>query len=360
MTTPEHAEGKNWSKADWVDPKLKWQPLPVPEYPERLLVDFATKCNLRCPMCMVWGWENDEKYRDVLGNMAIENARIMLDEVMAARPMIAPSIYGEPLLIPNIEEVFTEIKQRGMPIVVNTNGLTLSDRLARFFVDIQVDSIMFSIDAVSKETLMKVRTTDKLERIESAVFRMMKVRGEREYPRIGVSFTEQKDNEHEVDAFTARWVGVVDVVRIGLVFDKQLGTFTEMRTAEKRKPCPALYKTLPVHNDGTAHICCLDGLRATDMGNVFKDGVKAVWQGEEFARARYYHETGQWKKVPFCQPCNGWAEYDYEEEVRDGLLIRRSPQYVYYNRIDRLKNWKGALLGGHKPPPREVSADSVA
>ena len=123
-----------------------------------------------------------------------------------------------------------------------------------------------------------------------------------------------------------------------------------------RQPCPALYHTLAVHNEGTVSVCCLDGMRATNMGNALKEGVAAVWHGEEFTKARYYHETGQWEKVPFCKPCNGWAQYAFEEEITDGLLIRRSPEYTYYNRIDRLKNWHGNLLGAH-PAPTLVSAD---
>ena len=171
---------------------------------------------------------------------------------------------------------------------------------------------------MTKQTLKKVRGVSKLEKIEAAVFRLMKARGDREYPRVGVSFTLQDDNRHERDAFIARWSGVVDVVRIGLVFEG--GTYADMETPAERLPCPAIYKTMPIHNDGTARLCCLDGLRATDMGNVFKDGVKTVWQGEEFAKARYFHETGQWDKVPFCKNCNGWAQYEYKEEIRDGLL----------------------------------------
>lgn len=128
-----------------------------------------------------------------------------------------------------------------------------------------------------------------------------------------------------------------------------------MKTPPKRIPCPAMYNTMPVHNDGTVTICCLDGFKVTNVGNVFKDGVRAVWQGEEFAKIRYYHETGHWDKVPFCKSCNGWAQYEFEEEVRDGLLIRKSPQYTYYNKIARLKNWKGNLLGGHPAPPPELS-----
>lgn len=339
----------DWSSADWVDPAYNWKPLAVPDMPERLLIDFATRCNLRCAMCPVWGVDDDNEIGQVTGIMGLERARKILDEAVASQPMIAPSIYGEPLLIPNMRQLFADMKRLGFPIAMNTNGLTLTEDTAKFFVDIQLDSIMFSIDAVTKETLKKIRGIDKLQKIESAVFRMMKVRGEAEYPRVGVSITVQDENRHELDGFLKRWVGVVDVVRTGNVFKD--GTFPALQAPEKRLPCPAIYKTMPIHNDGSVRLCCLDGFRATDMGNVFEASVEKVWHGEAFAKARYYHETGQWDKVPFCKPCNGWAQYEYEEEIRDGLLIRRSPEFTYFNRIDRLSAWKGRLLGGHEPPP---------
>ncbi|MBI2316590.1 MAG: SPASM domain-containing protein, partial [Betaproteobacteria bacterium] len=182
-------------------------------------------------------------------------------------------------------------------------------------------------------------------------------RGDAEFPRVGVSFTIQDANRHEADAFVARWVGVVDVVRMGLIFEN--GAFPDMVTPEMRLPCPALYNTLPVHNDGTATICCLDGFKTASVGNVFASSVRSVWQGEALAKVRYFHETGQWDKVPFCKGCNGWAQYSFEEEVRDGLLVRRSPQYTYYNKIARLANWQGQLLGGHPAPPKELLAAEV-
>jgi MoaA/NifB/PqqE/SkfB family radical SAM enzyme len=263
--------------------------------------------------------------------------------------MVAPSIYGEPLLIPNLREVIADLKRRGIAVAMNTNGLTLTEDIAKFFCSSEVDSVMFSLDSTTPETLMKVRGVDKLAKIEAAVFRLLRVRGDRELPRVGVSITIQGTNRHEADEFVDRWVGIVDVVRTGIVFEN--GTFPDMVEPPKRVPCAVIYKTMPVHNDGSVRLCCLDGVRATDMGNVFDRGVKQIWQGEEFAKARYYHETEQWDKVPFCKSCNGWAQYEYTEEVRDGLLIRTSPEYVYYNLINRLSSWKGNLLGGHKPPP---------
>lgn len=343
---------RDWSKAEWVDSAHNWKPLPVPELPDRLLLDLATKCNLRCPMCPVWGSPDNDAIEMVKGVMDLEASRRLLDELMAVKPLVQPNMYGEPLLAPKLRERIADMKSRGMAVAMNTNGLTLTEDLAAFFVAQKVDSVMFSIDSVTKETLKKIRGVDKLEKIETAVFRLLKMRGEAEFPRIGVSFTIQDGNRHEVDAFVDRWVGVVDVVRMGIIFEN--GTFPDMEAPPVRLPCPAIYNTLPVHNDGTVTVCCLDGFKSTNMGNVFKDGVKAVWQGEEFAKVRYYHETGQWDKVPFCKGCNGWAQYEFDEEVRDGLLIRRSPQYTYYNKIARLKNWKGNLLGGHPAPPADL------
>jgi MoaA/NifB/PqqE/SkfB family radical SAM enzyme len=348
----------DFSRASWVDPSLNWTPRPVTELPERVLIDFATKCNLRCPMCPVWGSEDNAAIDSVKGIMDAERSVRMLDEISPAQPLIQPNMYGEPLLIPNLRERLRDMKARGMSIAFNTNGLTLDDDLAKYMVEIELDSIFFSIDAMSRESLMKIRGIDKLEKIEAAVFRMLAARGDRDLPRIGVSFTLQEANRHEEQAFVERWSGVVDCVRVGLLFEN--GTFPDMKPEGPRLPCPTLYKTLPIHNDGTATICCLDGFKDTNVGNVFEKGVKDVWNGEEFAKVRYYHETGQWDKVPFCKSCNGWAQYEFEDEVRDGLLIRRSPEFSYYNRIDRLKNWKGKMLGGHPAPPEELMAMQVA
>jgi radical SAM protein with 4Fe4S-binding SPASM domain len=342
----------DYSQASWVDPKYNWKPLPVDELPERVLIDFATKCNLRCPMCPVWGSEDNNAINSVKGVMNADAATRLLDEIAPVHPLIQPNMYGEPLLIPNLRERLQEIKSRGIAIAFNTNGLTLDDDLAKFMVDIELDSISFSIDATSRESLMKIRGIDKLEKVEAAVFRMLAARGDRELPRISVSFTLQGANRHEEAEFVERWAGVVDCVRIGLLFEN--GTFPDMVPPEVRLPCPALYKTMPVHNDGTVTVCCLDGFKDTNVGNVFEKGVKDIWAGEEFAKVRYYHETSQWDKVPFCKSCNGWAQHEFDEEVRDGLLIRRSPEFTYYNRIERLKNWQGRLLGGHKEPNNEL------
>ena len=333
-----------------INRKMK-KKLKVPKVPPRVLIDFATKCNLRCPMCVVWGSEEERKIDEVKGVMNLKNARKFLDEISkySIKPLIQPNLWGEPLLIPNLSEVLDDIKSRKLPIVFNTNGLTLNEKNAKMIVKKKIETVMFSVDAVTPKTLKKVRGIDKLEKIEKNVMNLVKIRGSRKLPRIGVTFTLQDANKKEQDKFVKRWLGKVDFIRIGLVFDEKSGEFSDLNVKKiTRKPCPSLYTTLPVHNDGTVRLCCLDGFRVTNMGNVFKDGLEKVWHGKEFTKAREHHEKGEWDKVPFCKNCNGWAEYDYEEKVIDGHLVRSSPQYIYYNKIDKIKNWSKNFRGGHK------------
>jgi FkbM family methyltransferase len=347
----------NFRNAEWVDASLGWNPIPVGPLPERLLIDYATRCNLRCPMCPVWGSEDDQAIASVEGIMDCGAAEAIEREIAVARPLIQPTIYGEPLLIPTLRDRIKSLKEKNISVAFNTNGLTLTDELATFFVEAKVDSIFFSIDAVTPETYRSIRGVDKLAKVEAAVHTMLEARGGSSTPRIGVSFTLQVGNQHEEAAFVERWSHVVDCVRVGQIFEN--GTFPGLKTPEKRTPCPALYKTLPIHNDGTATICCLDGFKETAIGNVFDSGVQAVWTGEAMAKVRYFHETEQWDKVPFCKPCNGWSQHAYIEEIRDGLLIRRSPEFTYYNRMDRMGNWQGALRGGHVVTINEDAASAI-
>jgi radical SAM protein with 4Fe4S-binding SPASM domain len=144
-------------------------------------------------------------------------------------------------------------------------------------------------------------------RTEESVHRMIRVRGSSALPRVGVSFTVEKANRADREAFVQKWIGVVDVIRIGECYEVD-GSVQVHDQNLQRVPCGHLYHTMPIHYNGNVSICCLDGFQSQIMGNVFEDGgVKAVWHGEKFQEMRHYHETGQYDKVPFCKNCNVWA-----------------------------------------------------
>jgi radical SAM protein with 4Fe4S-binding SPASM domain len=328
-------------------------PIPVPEFPKRVLLDLVTDCNLKCPMCIVHGETSDPRLKEFLKkSMTLENAKLVLDELMTARPLVMPGMWSEPTMNPNFKAHITQMKERGLTVAMNTNGLKINADMAQFLVDIKFDSVFFSVDAMTPETLQKVRGITKLELLHKAVDLLMTTRGNNPLPRIGVSMTLQPANRHEREAFVEFWTKRVDVVRVGEIYEH--GKFSGFNATGPRVPCPSLYNTLAVNTNGNVSLCCLDGFNEYNMGNVFKDGVKGVWHGPKLTAMRKLHERGQWDKIPICKTCDRWASYQYEDIVKDGLLIRRTAEYTYYNRIDRIKNWHENLHGTHGDPNKKL------
>lgn len=321
----------------------------VPELPSRYLMDLRSECNLACPMCLLHGAPDSPEKEAAMGKMSVDAAKSILDQIMSAKPMVQPAMYGEPLLAKNLKEHLSNMKERGLSVAMNTNGLTLREDLCRFLVEKKVDAVLFSFDAMTPETLKKVRGIDRLDKIKNALMMLLRVRKEMGaiFPRVGATFTIQEANKHELEDFIDYWIKVADLVRTGFVYEN--GRLTHITEPAKREPCAMIYHTMPIHADGGASLCCFDSHKQAIMGNVFKDGVKAVWHGEKFTEVRKAHEAGEFDKVPFCKNCNAWAGHLYTEEVdtRAGVkvLIRKSAQFAYYNRVDRLDSWHEHIRG---------------
>lgn len=296
-------------------------------------------CNLKCPMCFVHSSEKENAMDGLKGEMPFDRFVQILDEVKDNHCVISPYRWSEPLIFKQFAKYAKAVKERGMPLVINTNGMLLTKELAQILVDIQFDSVSFSIDAVTENVFKKMRGVSGLEKIKQNLFMMLDVRGDRSYPRIGASLALGPENHHEKEEFVSYWIQYVDVVRINKLLDSNF-TAKDVVMPQERVPCSLLYDSMVVDFKGDVVMCCLDALGKTNMGNVFKDGVKKVWNGEPFKEARHLHETGQYEKLELCKKCSNWANINFTEEKKGDVLIRESPIMTFFNRLDRLKSWK--------------------
>ncbi len=304
-------------------------------------------CNLSCPKCLVHSknYKRGVEIKKTLGVMTIEDIVKVFEEVKAYRPMVSPSFWSEPLLNRKLFTMFSvEAKKRNLPIMINTNGLLIDQKMAEFLID-NLTTVSVSIDATTKETLQKVRSTDELKKINNVVDLLLKLRGDKKSPRIVVSFTEEDDNLHERDQFVDYWLKRADAIRINKAYSDER-TISKKNYIE-RVPCREIYDSLTIDFDGTARFCCLDGYRETNLGNVFRDGVHNVWNGKMFNKLRLGHEGKGEKIHPFCEGCDQWAGFNIIKEYQDGELLIRETQYsTYLNRLDRMSNWDTATRRG--------------
>jgi MoaA/NifB/PqqE/SkfB family radical SAM enzyme len=288
----------------------------------------------------VWGDNNEEGRRlsdlpkDI---MPIESIDRILDEVKDYRPTIAPGYWMEPLAMKHYKHILMAASVRDIPVSLVTNGLLITEQVAEFLVE-HVTMVSVSIDATTPEVLVKTRATDKLDEIKAAVHLLLEKRGNAKSPRITVSFTAEECNADQSHDFLEYWIRYVDAVKINDVYT-YTGTIESKTTNNQRIPCREIYDAMIIDYNGDARLCCLDGLRQTNVGNVLKDGVLGVWHGEELTRIRRKHEENSYDDLPFCRDCSLWSNYNiYDEKEENGMLVRSSlnDQTVFYNRIDRL------------------------
>ena len=123
------------------------------------------------------GGTEDPRLKDYLKkSMTVENARQVLDEIVSAKPLLMPGMWGEPTMNPNFREHITQMKQRGLTVAMNSNGLKINEDMAKFLVDIKFDSVFVSVDATTSETLCMMRCIKRLALLQQAIARLMTVR----------------------------------------------------------------------------------------------------------------------------------------------------------------------------------------
>jgi radical SAM protein with 4Fe4S-binding SPASM domain len=185
---------------------------------------------------------------------------------------------------------------------------------------------------------MKTRGVDQLEKIHEAVHTILRLRGDKRIPRIGVSFTENNDNLFQRQEFIDYWIQHVDVIRVNKMYEDN-GSIKGFTPPAKRYPCNVLYDTMYANHKGQVSVCCLDGFSKTNIGNILKDGIEGTWNGDQFTKIRELHEAGRWDEVPMCKGCQVWTKDEYVDHRTDNLLIRESSLMSYYNRLDRMSTW---------------------
>ena len=308
-------------------------------HPRKIIFGIHEKsCNLSCAKCQVHSPEyprGKEMLQD-LDRMKLANIVKVFDEIMSFRPTVSPSFWSEPLLNKRLFKNFVlEAKKRNIPVSINTNALLIDNDMAEFLVD-NLDIVSVSIDAFTSKTLELTRSTNELDKIKKAIQMLLDKRGDNNMPRIVVSFTVEDENLHEKDAFLKYWIKKVDAIRMNEAYDDNKKINNDIEVVA-RDPCREIYDNLTIDFDGTARICCLDAYRETDLGNVFTDGVDAVWNGERYTKLRNSHEDPNIKINKFCDGCQQWAGFNIIDEYE--VLIRKSMFSTYYNVIDRLRGW---------------------
>ncbi|MDI6704281.1 MAG: radical SAM protein [bacterium] len=179
----------------------------------QLEIEVTNDCNLKCIMCP----RTSEMSREI-NYMDFELFKKIVDETDVLS--IHFSGLGEPLLHPQIKEMFTYAKEKGLEVGLWTNGIELTEDLSKEILERGfLDYIIFGLDADTKETYTKVKGVDVFDKAIENITRFLRLKKEKveeieenKYgwlniikPIVGVQILKMKENDAEIEKFMNKW-----------------------------------------------------------------------------------------------------------------------------------------------------------
>ena len=342
-----------------------------------LQIEPTDHCNLSCAMCQPHhlGWEqihgvpkglmDPGLYRRIVDGLVADGARF--DHLIF-------QWLGEPSIHPGLEEMIAYAQERLWRQVgylrVDTNAVLLTpERMARLVAIYRRRPelpllLVFTLDAASPETYLRVKGRDALGRVRRHVRRFIveRARLELEDVRLNVQlqFVLQEGNAHELGDFVRYWSGflrcqgggrgyseiMIKRLSVGAGGPGQLAadqlyerTCREQGLTERRdpwvhiklwrdrpwestalaegaprQPCPGLWMTPVIRHDGRLMMCCADLPGELELGSLAERGFRELWEGEEATRRRLAHVRGAFEEVGPCARCGGINWYSSSPE----------------------------------------------
>ncbi len=309
--------------------------------PERLYVEVTNRCNLRCRTCVQYRGM-PEAPRD----LSRDEVMWIADQAPGTKSVVLHGI-GEPLLNAELPRIVRGLKDRGLYVLFNSNGLLLTAELAEELVACGLDEFRVSFDAAKESTYATIRGSDKFSRLIENLAALIRLRdrSSRAKPRVSAWMVGTKENVRELPGLIllASRIGIDEVYLQRLVFpldgpgygaagsDKVISDSMEevreivarstllsrrvnvrlmasgatapcgslnrdLREKAPWRRCRRLWEVAYITAWGNLLPCCISPFSLRDynsliLGNVFEQGLENIWTGEKYLAFRRRHQS---------------------------------------------------------------------
>ncbi len=184
--------------------------------PVCLYLEVTNRCNLLCTTCPRT-FETLEPPAD----MSWELFTRIVEQVPDLRRAVLHGV-GEPLMVRDLPRMVRHLKDRGVHVLFNTNGVLLDRARGQALIDAGLDELRVSLDAAHPEAFQAVRGVDAFDRIVANVRAFVALQRElgTTLPRVSLWLTGLKETLTELPSFIqlAHDLGVPEVHLQRLVY----------------------------------------------------------------------------------------------------------------------------------------------
>jgi radical SAM protein with 4Fe4S-binding SPASM domain len=283
-------------------------------YPLQIEFELSNACNYRCTFCPF-----SFKKEDMPVNFDLPKKDKILDFELYKKIIDEGSENGlkaielgfntEPLIYKKIIPVIQYARDKNIiDIRITSNGSKLTPETSRELIDAGLTHLSVSIDAFSKETYLKVRSSRFYEKVVNNLLEFIKIRNERgnALPTVRVSFVENEENKHEREDFIAFWEDKVDLLSMQSLI-KYDGTPDELKSKKKinniKYNCHQPWTRMVVRSNGDIIPCCTVPGMEFKLKNAKDVSLKEIWDSKYLKNLRKDLKNGEGYKNKICKSC---------------------------------------------------------
>ncbi|GHT91806.1 hypothetical protein FACS1894140_2940 [Spirochaetia bacterium] len=182
-------------------------------------------------------------------------------------------------------------------IYINTNGWLATPERAKTLIDSGLDSIKFSMNAISREDYKAIHGVDGFERVINNIRAAYEYRNKcGKKCNVYAAFVETSKNKDHIAEAVKAMQGIVDEVmtfkvtnRGGQINEVESDLYTGTDALSFKYPCGFPFNTATITAEGYLVLCCQDFCNETVIADLNNTSIVDAWNSEKFVKFRERH-----------------------------------------------------------------------
>ena len=288
-------------------------PLPAPLC---VFLEFTNRCNFKCSFCP----ESLPDYAEKAGGYHVLSWELFQKICCDIRDMGGVKVLrfyglGETLLHLHAVDAITAACSMGIAeeTQMTTNGSMLTPDVSRKLIQSGLQTLHVSIYGTTREEMHHfTRSVIPPERIRENLVAFRQMRGLKMNPRVIAKIAT--DDPKAEARFRSMYTEAVDEVEVVPIHNwtGQDGLVSIGRK-HTTQCCPSPFYQVKINADGIVTCCATDWRRDTDVGDVSKESLSAIWNGKRMREFRLMHLNHRRCENAACANC------DFIDSFHDNL-----------------------------------------
>lgn len=263
------------------------------KFPNYIMIQTTSYCNADCIICPYSGLSKKQPQ----GVMDLMTYKKIIDEASNHDvERILLYLMNEPLMDKDIVSKINYAKEKNPKAIVHivSNSSLLNEKLSMDLINSKLDYIEFSVLAYRKETYKKTMNLnfDKTmkEILDFIKIARMQNKGD-DYIHIKITRTPGLLSNEEKDEMINFWrnVGIKNINYFDMPTNRAGNvSFLPKVKHNSVKGCESIWANEMIHilYNGDVILCCMDWKREIVLGNVKKESIYQIWNGEKYKKIR--------------------------------------------------------------------------